>query len=63
MCRRSLSAIRGAARPVVAFCRDVIDATHDLVATFKPQFAHFAAADALGDLKEIIAYCRELKCL
>ena len=49
-----------AARPVLAFCLDVIDATHDLVATFKPQFAHFAAADALGDLKEAITYCREL---
>ena len=48
------------ARPILSFCRDVVDATHDLVATFKPQFAHFAAADALDDLKEIIAYCREL---
>ena len=41
-------------RPVLAFCRDVIEATHDLAACFKPQFAHFAAADALDDLREVI---------
>ena len=46
-------------RPILHFCQDVVDATHDLVTCFKPQFAHFAAADALGDLKRIVAYCRE----
>ena len=45
-------------RPTLAFCLDVIDATHDLVSAFKPQFAHFAAAHALAELEEIITYCR-----
>lgn len=42
-------------RPILAFCTDVIEATRDLTACFKPQFAHFAAADALDDLREVIA--------
>ena len=28
---------------VFAFCRDIVDATADLVCCFKPQIAHFAA--------------------
>ncbi|MEK9964097.1 MAG: orotidine-5'-phosphate decarboxylase [Betaproteobacteria bacterium] len=42
-------------RPILQFCKDVIEVTKDLVCCYKPQFAHFAAADALEDLKEIIA--------
>ena len=45
-------------RPVLQFCLEVIEATHDLTCCYKPQFAHFAAADALEDLKEVIAYLR-----
>lgn len=45
-------------RPILQFCLDVIDATHDVSACYKPQFAHFAAANALEDLKEIIAHLR-----
>ena len=45
-------------RPVLRFCLDIIDATSELTCCYKPQFAHFAAADALEDLKEVIAYLR-----
>ncbi len=47
------------ADPIVTFCKDVIDATCDLVGCFKPQFAHFAAAEALPALMEVIAYCHD----
>lgn len=42
-------------RPIWEFCKDVIEVTRDVVCCYKPQFAHFAAADALEDLKDIIA--------
>ncbi len=45
-------------RPIFEFCKDVIDATHEFVSCYKPQFAHFAAADALGDLRDLMALLR-----
>jgi orotidine-5'-phosphate decarboxylase len=44
---------------VFEFCRDIVDATQDLVLAFKPQIAHFAAANALDALQEIIAYIHQ----
>ena len=41
-------------RPILKFCLDVIEATKDVVSCYKPQFAHFAAANALADLKEVM---------
>ena len=41
------------------FCLDVIDSTSDVACCFKPQFAHFAAADALDDLRDVIAHLKE----
>ena len=41
-------------RPILKFCLDVIDATKDVASCYKPQFAHFAAANALDDLKEVM---------
>ena len=32
----------------------MIDATKDVASCYKPQFAHFAAANALDDLKEVM---------
>ena len=45
-------------RPIFEFCKDVIDVTRDFASCFKPQFAHFAAADALSDLKDLVALLR-----
>jgi len=45
-------------RPILKFCLEVIDATKDIVSCYKPQFAHFAAANALADLREVISVLR-----
>jgi len=44
---------------IFEFCRDIVDATADLVCAFKPQFAHFAAAGATGALLKTIAHIRD----
>ncbi len=41
---------------VFAFCRDIVDATADLVCCFKPQIAHFAALGAEDALQRLIAH-------
>jgi orotidine-5'-phosphate decarboxylase len=46
------------ARPILKFCLDVVEATKDVVSCYKPQFAHFAAANALADLREVISVLR-----
>jgi orotidine-5'-phosphate decarboxylase len=43
---------------IFEFCRDIVDATADLVCAFKPQFAHFAAFGATGALLKTIAHIR-----
>ena len=43
---------------IYEFCRDIVDATADLVCAFKPQFAHYAAAGATGALLKTIAHIR-----
>lgn len=41
---------------VFAFCREIVDATADLVCAFKPQIAHFAALRAEDTLERLIAH-------
>ncbi|MDQ6647172.1 MAG: orotidine-5'-phosphate decarboxylase [Pseudomonadota bacterium] len=41
---------------VFAFCRDIVDATADLVCAYKPQIAHFAALRAEDTLERLIAH-------
>jgi orotidine-5'-phosphate decarboxylase len=50
------AAFRGDADGVFAFCRDIVDATADLVCAFKPQIAHFAALGAEDALQRLIAH-------
>ena len=38
------------------FCREIIDATADLVCAFKPQIAFFAAEGAEADLEALVAH-------
>ena len=47
-----------AGRPdaIFAFCRDIVDATADLVCCFKPQIAYFAAQRAEDQLEALIAH-------
>ncbi len=47
------------ARPILDFCRAIVDATADLVCAFKPQIAYFSAAGAEADLEALIAHVRD----
>jgi orotidine-5'-phosphate decarboxylase len=48
--------VRDAPDAIFAFCRDIVDATADLVCCFKPQIAHFAALRAEDALERLIAH-------
>ena len=52
-------ACRRSAEPFLTFCRDIVDATADLVCAFKPQYACFAATGAFEELRSLIAYIHE----
>ena len=41
------------------FCTSIVDATKDLVSSFKPQIAYFAAEDASDVLKSLIDYIHQ----
>ena len=41
---------------LLSFCREIVDATHDLVCAFKPQIAYFAALGAEKQLEDLCAY-------
>jgi orotidine-5'-phosphate decarboxylase len=43
---------------IFAFCRDIVDATADVVCCFKPQFAHFAAQGVESQLEHTIDYIK-----
>ena len=47
-------------KPIYRFCREIVDATIDLAACYKPQIAHFAAAGAEDQLLQIIQYIQDL---
>ena len=49
----------GAPDATERFCREIIDATADLVCAFKPQIAYFASQGAEPALERICAYIRE----
>jgi orotidine-5'-phosphate decarboxylase len=49
-------AIRAQPSPIFQFNKAVIDATHDLVCAYKPQFAHYAAYEAEDQLERTIEY-------
>lgn len=51
--------IAAGASPIFEFNRAIIDATADLVCAYKPQFAHYAACEAEGELERTIAYVHE----
>ncbi len=51
---------RGDAARIFDFCAAIVEATHDLVLAFKPQFAHFAAHRAEDQLERLIAHIRRV---
>ncbi|MDR2032017.1 MAG: orotidine-5'-phosphate decarboxylase [Azoarcus sp.] len=50
------AALAGRSRAVFEFCREIVDATADLVCAFKPQIAYFAAQGAEDQLEALIAH-------
>lgn len=48
--------LKGRPDAVFEFCRAIVDATADLVCTYKPQIAHFAALRAEDALERLIAH-------
>jgi orotidine-5'-phosphate decarboxylase len=48
--------LAGQSRAVFEFCRNIVDATADLVCAFKPQIAYFAALRAEDQLEELIEH-------
>jgi orotidine-5'-phosphate decarboxylase len=53
------SPLDGAPDAIERFCREIVDATADLVCAFKPQIAHFASQRAEPQLERICHYIRE----
>ena len=51
--------VRASGDAVFSFCRDIVDATADLVCAFKPQIAHFAALGAEDALQRLIAHVHD----
>jgi orotidine-5'-phosphate decarboxylase len=49
---------QGDASRIADFCCAIVDATHDLAAAFKPQFAYFAAVGAEDQLQRVIGHIR-----
>jgi len=43
---------------IYEFCRQIVDATHDLACAFKPQIAYFASLRAEDQLEALIAYIK-----
>jgi orotidine-5'-phosphate decarboxylase len=48
--------MRGDASRIFDFCREIVDATRDLVIAYKPQIAYFAANRAEDQLERLIAH-------
>ena len=50
--------LRGDVNNIEKFCKEIVDATGDLVCAFKPQIAYFAAVGAEKQLEKICEYIR-----
>ena len=51
--------LKGRDDAIFEFCKGIVDATADLVCSFKPQIAYFAARRAEDQLEALIAHIRE----
>ncbi len=52
-------ALAGDPRPLLSFCRAIVDATAAEVCAFKPQIAYFASARAEEQLEELVAHIHQ----
>ena len=51
--------LQGKPEGIYEFCREIADATADLVCAFKPQFAYFASQRAEAQLEKLIGYLKD----
>jgi len=51
--------IGGHGGAIYSFCREIVDATADLVCAYKPQIAYFASARAEDQLEQLIDYIHQ----
>ena len=52
--------LKGEAHKIYDFCAAIVEATADLVSSFKPQIAYFAAHRAEGQLERLMAHMRRV---
>jgi orotidine-5'-phosphate decarboxylase len=57
--KRLPQALQGKPEGIFEFCRDIADATADLVCSFKPQFAYFASQGAEAQLEKLITHLKD----
>ena len=56
--KRLPQSLQGKPEGIFEFCREIADATADLVCAFKPQFAYFASQRAEAQLEKLIGYLK-----
>jgi len=56
--KRLPPSLQGKSEGIYEFCREIADATADLVCAFKPQFAYFASQGAEPQLEKLIGYLK-----
>ena len=57
--KRLPQSLQGKPEGIFDFCREIADATADLVCAFKPQFAYFASQRAEAQLEKLIGYLKD----
>ena len=57
--KRLPQSLQGKPEAIFEFCREIADATADLVCCFKPQFAYFASQRAEAQLEKLIYHLKD----
>jgi orotidine-5'-phosphate decarboxylase len=57
--KRLPQSLQGKPESIFEFCREIADATADLVCAFKPQFAYFASQRAEAQLEKLIKHLKD----
>jgi orotidine-5'-phosphate decarboxylase len=57
--KRLPPSLQGKPEGIFEFCREIADATADLVCSFKPQFAYFASQRAEAQLEKLIRHLKD----
>ncbi|BDT76425.1 orotidine 5'-phosphate decarboxylase [Polynucleobacter yangtzensis] len=57
--KRLPPSLQGKPEGIYEFCREIADATADLVCAFKPQFAYFASQRAEAQLEKLIQHLKD----